>query len=111
MKRNLVSIYALEDKGYKVTFSEGRVLAWHKESHINSSKVIGVQENSLYRLTIRPVQALLHDTTNLSELWHRIISHIHYRSLTALGKMVTGLPEIQIQYKDVCKVCALGKKC
>jgi hypothetical protein len=42
MKRNLVSILALEDKDYKITFSEGRVLAWHKESHISSSKVIGV---------------------------------------------------------------------
>jgi hypothetical protein len=58
MKRNLVSISALEDKGYKVTFSEGRVLAWHKDSHINSAKVVGVRENSLYRLTIKPVQAL-----------------------------------------------------
>jgi hypothetical protein len=28
MKSNLVSISALEDKGYKVTFSEGRVLQW-----------------------------------------------------------------------------------
>jgi hypothetical protein len=42
MKRNLVSISALEDKVYKITFSEGRVLAWHKDSHIISSKVIGV---------------------------------------------------------------------
>jgi hypothetical protein len=42
MKRNLVSIFVLEDKGYKVTFLEGRVLAWHKDSHINSAKVIGV---------------------------------------------------------------------
>ena len=85
MKRNLVSISALEDKGYTVTFSEGRVLAWHKDSHINSAKEIGVQESSLYRLTIRPVQALLHDTIILSELWHRRLAHIHYRALPTLG--------------------------
>ena len=30
MKRNLVSILALEDKGYKVAFSDGKVLAWQK---------------------------------------------------------------------------------
>jgi hypothetical protein len=94
MKRNLISIYALEDKGYKVTFLEGKFIAWHKESHINSTKVIGFQENSLYILTIRPFEALLHDTINLSELWHKILSHIHYRYLLDLGKMVTGLPEI-----------------
>jgi hypothetical protein len=109
MKRNLVSISALEDKGYKVTFSEGRVLAWHKDSHINSGKEIGVRENNLYRLTIKPVEALLHDTINLSELWHRRLDHIHYRALPALGKMVTCLLEIQIQHKGVCKGCALGK--
>ena len=94
MKRNLVSISALEDKGYKITFSKGRVLAWHKDSHISNAKVIGVRENSLYKLTIKPVQALLHDTISLSELWHRRLAHIHYRALLALGKMVTGLPEI-----------------
>jgi hypothetical protein len=55
MKRNLVSIYDLEDKGYKVTFSEGKVLAWHKDSHMNSARVIGFHENNLYRLIVRLV--------------------------------------------------------
>jgi hypothetical protein len=63
----------------------------------------------LYKLAIKPFQALLHDTISLSELWHRRVAHIHYRALPALGKMVTGLPEIQIQHKGVCKGCALGK--
>jgi hypothetical protein len=94
MKRNLVSISALEDKSYNITFSEGRVLAWHKDTLISSAKVIGVRENNLYILTIKLVQALLYDTINLSELCHRRLAHIHYRALPALGKMVTGLPEI-----------------
>ena len=38
MKRNLVSVSALEDKGYKVTFSEGKVLAWHKKSRMDSAR-------------------------------------------------------------------------
>jgi hypothetical protein len=109
MKRNLVSISSLEDKGYKVTFLKGRVLSWHKDSHINYAKVIGVKENNLYILTIKPFQTLLHDTISLSELWHRRLSHIHYISLPALGKMIIGLIEIQIQHKGVCKGCALGK--
>jgi transposase InsO family protein len=37
------------------------------------------------------------------------LAHIHYRALPALGKMVTSLPEIQIQHKGVCRGCALGK--
>jgi hypothetical protein len=105
----IVSISSLEDKGYKVTFSEGKYLAWHKESHINSARVIGVRENNLYKLTIRPVQTLLHDTIILSELWHRRFDHIHYRALPSLGKMVIGLPEIHIQHKGVCRGCSLGK--
>jgi hypothetical protein len=50
MKRNLVYVSALKDKGYKVTFSEGKFLAWHKKSHMDFSWVIGVRENTLYRL-------------------------------------------------------------
>jgi hypothetical protein len=96
MKRNLVFIAALEDKGYKITFSEGRFLAWHKDSHIIYSKVIGVQENNLYRLTIKPTQAFLHETIILSELWNIILAHIHYRDIPALGKMITCLPKTQI---------------
>jgi hypothetical protein len=68
MKRNLVFVSDLEDKGNKVTFFEGKVLAWHKNPRMDSARVIGVRENSLYRLTVRPVQSLLHDTISLSEL-------------------------------------------
>jgi hypothetical protein len=42
MKRNLVSVSSLEDKGYKITFSEGKFLAWHKNSHMDYARVIGV---------------------------------------------------------------------
>ena len=76
---------------------------------INSTKVIRVRESKLYILTIRPIQALLHDTISLSELWHKRLAHIHYRALPTLGKMVTCLPEIQVQHNGVCRGCALGK--
>jgi hypothetical protein len=109
MKRNLVSVSTLEDKGYKVTFSEGKFLAWHKNSHMDSARVIGVQENNLYRLIVQPVQALLHDTISLSKLWHRRLVHLHYRSLPTLWKMVTGLPKIHIEHDGICRGCALGK--
>jgi hypothetical protein len=52
MRRNLVFISALEDKGYKVAFSYGKVLSWHKNSSMGSTRVIGVQEDSLYTVTI-----------------------------------------------------------
>jgi hypothetical protein len=107
MRRNLVSISALEDKGYNVSFSDGKVLAWH--SSMGSACVIGIQEDSLYRLTIRPVQALVHDSISLSELWHKRLAHLHYRALPTMGKIVTDLPALCVEH-DVLRIgCALGK--
>jgi hypothetical protein len=109
MRRNLVSISALEDKGYKVVVSDGKVLAWHKNSSMDSTNVIGVREDNLYRLTIHPIQALVHDSISLSKLWHRRLAHLHYRALPALGKMVTGLPPLRVEHDGICRGCALGK--
>jgi hypothetical protein len=63
----------------------------------------------LYRLTVHPVQALVHDSISLSELWHKRLAHLHYRDLPALGKMVTGLPPLCVEHDGVCRGCALGK--
>jgi hypothetical protein len=52
MKRNLVSVSALDNKGYKFTFSEKKIIAWHKKSHMDYARVIGVKENILYRLIV-----------------------------------------------------------
>jgi hypothetical protein len=52
MKRNLVSISTLEHKGYKVIFSEGKFIAWHKNSRVYYARLIGVRENNLYRLIV-----------------------------------------------------------
>ena len=71
--------------------------------------MIGVRENNLYRLIVRPIQALLHDTISLSELWHTRLAHLHYRALPASGKMVTGLPEIHIKHYGICRGFSLGK--
>jgi len=109
LKKNLLSISASEDKGYRVAFVDGHVLAWPKESSIDSAGVIGVREGGLYKLTGKLLQALVHDSTNLSELWHRRFAHLHYRALPALPKMVTGILKLQVEHDGVCRGCALGK--
>ena len=48
-------------------------------------------------------------TINPSVLWNRRLSHVHYKSLPIVSKVVTGLPEIQIKHGGVCKGCAQGK--
>jgi hypothetical protein len=37
MKRNHAYVSTLDDKGYKVTLSKGKFIAWHKKSHMDSS--------------------------------------------------------------------------
>lgn len=112
IKRNLVSISALEDKGYQVAFSEGKVLLWTKNSNIKTGRVIGVIHECLYKLCTHPLQALVNDSLRLCDLWHRRLAHLHFRALPALPimeKMVTGLPQFNQKHEGTCKGCALGR--
>jgi hypothetical protein len=52
---------------------------------------------------------LVHDNISLCELWHQIFAHLHYRDLPTLKRMVTGLPELQVEHDGICRGCALGK--
>jgi hypothetical protein len=109
LKKNLLSISALEDKGFRVAFVDGQVLLWPKSSSIDKATAIGVREGEQYKLKGHQEQALVHNSVNSSELWHRRLAHINYRALPILGKMVKGLPDIQVERDGVCKGCALGK--
>ena len=42
IKNNLLSVSTLEDKGFSVTFMEGKALLWHKDSSLESAIKIGV---------------------------------------------------------------------
>ena len=48
-------------------------------------------------------------TVSPCELWHRRLAHIHYKALPIVSKVVTSLPEIQINDEGVYKGCAQGK--
>jgi hypothetical protein len=47
MRRNLVSISTLENKGYKVVFYDGKVLVWNKNSSMDFARVIGVSRGQI----------------------------------------------------------------
>nr|QHR90811.1 hypothetical protein Q903MT_gene4837 [Picea sitchensis] len=87
----------------------GKVLIWPKGSSMESAGVIGVREGGLYRFLGKPVKALVHYSVSLNELWHRRYAHLHYRALPSLRKVVTGLPELQVEHDGICRGCALGK--
>ena len=47
--------------------------------------------------------------SELCEIWHRRLAHLHHEAFKMLREMVTGFPEFNIEHHDVCKGCALGK--
>jgi hypothetical protein len=99
----------MEDRGYTITFEDGQVLIRPKGSSLDSTRVLGNREGNLYRLKAQPTRALVHDSDDLCELWHRRMGHLHHRALPALREIVTGLPEFSVEQQGVCKGCALGK--
>ena len=56
-----------------------------------------------------PEQALVHDTVEPNEIWHRRLTHVHYRALPFARKDIEGLPKIQAKDDGVCKGCMKGK--
>jgi hypothetical protein len=66
LKKNLVSISCLEDKGDRIVFVDGKVLVWSKDSKIEDARVIEFREGRLYKLLGQNAQALVHDELNPS---------------------------------------------
>ena len=93
----------------RVAFIDGQVIMWPKGNTFDDAIMIGEQEGGLYKLKGQPDQALVHDTVEPNELWHRRLAHVHYRALPLARKVVEGLPEIQAKHEGVCKGCVKGK--
>jgi hypothetical protein len=64
-------------------------LVWSSEK---MDKMIGVREEKLYKLHFHPGRALVSTTTDVGELWHRNMAHLHFGALGNLRQAVTELP-------------------
>jgi hypothetical protein len=109
LTKNLLSISALDKKGFGVAFIDGEVLMWPKGKIIEDAIVIGTEEGGMYKLKGHSDAALIHSTESLCELWHRRLAHINYKALPYASKAVTGLPDFKVDHEGVCKGCAQGK--
>jgi hypothetical protein len=74
----------LEEKGDRVSFVDGKVLAWYKDSKIENARVIGTLEGRLYKLLGQNTQSLVNDEINPSALWNRRYAHLHYQAFPSL---------------------------
>eukprot|EP00253_Pinus_taeda_P005119 PITA_05119 len=107
LKKNLVSISAMENKGYKVAFSDGKVRVWKK--NIKDAFTLGFRVDSLYKVGGSPLGVISCDTSLQSELWHWRFAHLHYKAILDVRQMVTGMPEFRVEQEGVCPGCAEGK--
>ena len=99
MKKNLLSISALDKKGFRVAFIDGEVLMWPRGSSLENAVVIGVEEGGLYKLKGHSEAAMLHDITSPCELWHRRLAQLNYKALPHESKAMTEIPDIKIDHE------------
>eukprot|EP00253_Pinus_taeda_P005584 PITA_05584 len=119
MKKNLISVSAMEEKGFDVTFSGEQVLMHPRGASITSAKVIGTRSGKLYKFNFQSAGVLVSSTSDsthnstsnsrdLCELWHRRMALMHQGALRVLREITTGVPDFSVEHYEVYKGCALG---
>ena len=90
MKNNLVSVSTIEEKGLRVYVLDGKVYIFPKAEGPSTSYDIGVRCGKLYKLLFQPHHALAHTESNseICELWHMRIAHLHHSALRMLRDML-----------------------
>ena len=88
----------------RVAFIDGQFIMWPKGKTIDDAVVIGEQEGGLYKLKGHPEQALVHDTIEPSEIWHRRLAHVHYRALPIASKRNLGNHPLRCMQTYVIKL-------
>ena len=96
LKKNLVLVAMLKDRGYDVVFSEGKAFMWHKTT--GKAKRIGIWVKNLYKLDVDGHATLMGKVNKVEnrdegELWHRRFGHLHHGALKLMKKLSTGLPK------------------
>eukprot|EP00253_Pinus_taeda_P029923 PITA_29923 len=103
MKKNLVSISMLEDRGYDVTFSKGKAFLRHIAT--DQVKKIGIQVKNLYKLEVEECVALRTkeervQKQDVGELWHRRLGQLHHGALKILQQISISFPKGTLEQVD-----------
>ena len=111
LKKNLISVVMLEDKGYDVVFSEGKAFL-HSKATCETWRIGKVK--NLYQLQVDGCAAMAGKAEGVvswdeGELWHKRLGHLHHGALKILQQISTELPKGTLAQSDQCKGCTLGK--
>eukprot|EP00253_Pinus_taeda_P007076 PITA_07076 len=114
LKKNLISVAMLEDKGYDVVFSKGK--AFLRSKTTSETRKIGVRVRNLYQLHVDGCAAMAGKVEGLvsqddGELWHRRLGHLHHGALKILQQITTGLPKGTLAQYYVIFVDDFSRKC
>jgi hypothetical protein len=95
LKKNLVSVAMLEDRGYDVVFSDGKYFLRHKAT--GQVKKIGIRVKNIYMLEVDGYGAMVGKAEKVvswdeGKLWHRRLAHLHHGALKIMQQISTGLP-------------------
>ena len=97
----------MEDKGYKVTFNNGKVHV--SKNNVKDAFTLGFHVDSLYQVNGSPLGIMSYDTSLQSELWHQRFPPLHYKAILGVRQMVTRMPKFRVEKEGVCLGCAKGK--
>jgi hypothetical protein len=64
LKKNLISVSSIQDRGFEVSFRGTKVLIHPKGSNTTYGRVIGTREGSLYTFRFQPLHALASSNNN-----------------------------------------------
>ena len=84
LKKNLVLVMLLEEKGYDVVFSKGKAFLRHIA--MGQTKRIRIQVKNLHKLEVDDCVALstkvkLVQRQDIGQLWHTRLGHLHHGAL------------------------------
>ena len=87
LKKNLISVAMLEDKGYDVVFSDGKAFLHCKAT--SETWRIGFQVKNLYQLQVDGYTAMVCKVEGVvsrddGKLWHWRLGHLHHGALKVL---------------------------
>ncbi|XP_022857366.1 uncharacterized protein LOC111378405 [Olea europaea var. sylvestris] len=110
LKSNLLSISQICDDDFEVSFVQKRCTVYDSSGGVvlegvrTSDNCYGVLPNSNYVCRSAKI--------DVSELWHKRLGHLNYKSLEQLAKkeLIDGLPKIVPSENVVCGPCQLGKQ-
>jgi len=119
MKKNLISVSTLEDRGYHVLFKRGQLFIYPRGIPASLARETGVHHAKVYKFSFQPLMALSSSTldrtdsrsssSELCEIWHRRMGHMNHGALSTLQEITISVPDFSSDHLDVCKGCAKEK--